>query len=121
MAEIVYPESLFTGLSLQLMLMRFEIQDAEKQGAGLAPQDMSGIFSVLCALDNRVIAAQKARGYSDAEPFERLDKEPWNKNVGTAAFGGGVLPKIPKYVNLCGASLCDCGIGIQLNILLRCA
>src|SRR6267378_3523127 len=82
MAEIVYPESLFTGLSLQLMLMRFEIQHAEKQGAGLAPQDMSGIFSVLCALDNRVIAAQKARGYSDAEPFERLDKEPWNKNVG---------------------------------------
>src|SRR5258708_40232994 len=72
MAEIVYPESLFTGLSLQLMLMRFEIQDAEKQGAGLAPQDMSGIFSVLCALDNRVIAAQKARGYSDAETLRAL-------------------------------------------------
>ena len=71
-AEIVYPESLFTGLSLQLMLMRFEIQDAEKQGAGLAPQDMSGIFSVLCALDNRVIAAPKARGYSDAETLRAL-------------------------------------------------
>ena len=72
MAEIVYPESLFTGLSLQLMLMRFEIQDGEKQGAGLAPQDMSGIFSVLCTLDNRVIAAQKARGYSDAETLRAL-------------------------------------------------
>lgn len=72
MAEIVYPESLFTGLRLQLMLMRFEIQDEEKQDAGLAPQDMSGIFSVLCALDNRVIAAQKARGYSDAEILRAL-------------------------------------------------
>ncbi len=31
MAEIVYPESLFTGLRLQLMLMRFETQDAESR------------------------------------------------------------------------------------------
>jgi len=52
--------------------MRFEIQDAEKQDAGLALQDMSGIFSVLCALDNRVTAAQKARGYSEAETLRAL-------------------------------------------------
>src|SRR5260370_22038737 len=54
------------------MLMGFEIQDVEKQDAGLAPQDMSGIFSVLCALDNRVTAAQKARGYSETETLRAL-------------------------------------------------
>ncbi len=72
MAEIVYPESLFTSLRLQLMLMRFEIQDAEKQRHGLEPQDMADIFSDLCALDNRVIEAQKARGYSDAATLRAL-------------------------------------------------
>ena len=35
MTAIVYPESLFTSLRLQLMLMRFEIQDVEKQRHGL--------------------------------------------------------------------------------------
>jgi hypothetical protein len=88
MEMIQYPESQFTSLRLQLMLMRLEIQNAGANHSGTFPQDMANIFSQPSALDNRVIEAQEALGYSGAATLavlgEELRKQKGNHNAQTS-------------------------------------
>ena len=61
---------LFTNIRLHLMLARFEIVGAVGSGA----RDIHHIFSDLCSLDNKVIKAQKTRGFNDNKVLDQLRK-----------------------------------------------
>jgi hypothetical protein len=71
----IYTEAMFTNIRIHLMLARNEIlsahsreEDEAVEGAG----DVLNIFSSLCALDNRVIAAQKVRGFTDTKVLAQI-------------------------------------------------
>ena len=79
-----YPEVLLSKLRFQLLIMRFELLGAAEDSSLEMPPDIWSVFVGLSALDHQIVAAQKARGYSDTAllkeirriALERKDKPP---------------------------------------------